>query len=306
MKAQGFERPFSHSMKEWLMAARPKTLTAAVIPIAVGTCFAHGVVKIHWGIAAFALLVLLCIQIGMNITNDALDIKKGADTRERVGPVRITQRGLLNGHLSHQQVLGIGFFFFFLALLFGMPLIAEGGIPVLVVLLVGISFGYLYTGGPFPLAYTGLADLFVLIFYGWIGVAISYYLQAGKIDAIIFLAGTQVGLLATIMLAINNLRDRTQDAKASKKTLAVRFGDNFARIEITFLILTPFMLNLLWLLYAKTLLAILPFIAFPMALKLVIGLWNKNSLPNYNQLFGFGSLLTFSFGFLLCLGVILS
>ncbi len=239
----------------WILAARPKTLTASLAPVLVGTLLAkNDVDSLNWVLAAFALISAILIQIGINLINDALDFKKGADTKDRLGPIRVTQAGLL----SFKHVLMGGFFCFALALLCGIPLILQGGWPVFIVLLICVINGYLYTGGPSPLAYSGLGDICVFIFFGLVLTCTVFYLQTGILDGQAWLAGTQMGLLGTVLIAINNLRDHMGDAKAQKKTLAVRFGPTFARLEITFLSFAPFFLGLLWIGYEAKWVAILP------------------------------------------------
>jgi 1,4-dihydroxy-2-naphthoate polyprenyltransferase len=164
-------------MKTWLLAFRPKTLTAAIVPVLVATALAFADQQtVKYWVTAFALLSATFIQIGTNFINDAIDFKKGADTHERVGPKRVTQSGLL----SEKKVLLGGFICFALATLFGVPLVIEGGVPILIIGLISLAMGYCYTGGPYPLAYRGLGDLFVLIFFGLVAVCGTYYLHAGS------------------------------------------------------------------------------------------------------------------------------
>lgn len=283
-----------------LLAMRPKTLTAAVVPVFVGTMIAVGQeIAIAWSIVCFALLSALCIQIGTNFINDALDFKKGADTDTRLGPMRVTQSGLL----SMQQVIIVGLGFFFLALLFGIPLIQRGGNPIAILLVISVLCGYLYTGGPKPLAYNGFGDLFVFLFFGLISTSAMYYLQAGNLDSKPILAGAQVGLLATVLIAVNNLRDISGDAKVNKKTLAVRFGKRFARWEITLLILIPFFLSVFWWSFNDNLAALLPWFSFPLGYKLIGCIWKTEPSPIYNHFLVQAAALHLIFGLLLGLSL---
>jgi len=279
----------------WILATRPKTLTAAFVPIMVGTLLAP---VVNWSIAIFALLAAFFIQIATNLINDSLDFKKGADTEERLGPKRVTQSGLLDS----EHVLAGGMACLGLAAVCGIPLILKGGIPLVLILLISLACAYLYTGGPMPLAYTGLGDLFVLIFFGWVSTITVYYLQTGSVSFLSILAGTQIGLLATVMIAVNNLRDVNQDRKANKKTLAVRFGKKFSRIEITFCVIVPFLLGILWASEGQWLAGFLPFITLPLGSKIMHGVWTQEPGVVYNEILGLSAALHLSFGILLSLG----
>ncbi|WP_068466477.1 1,4-dihydroxy-2-naphthoate octaprenyltransferase [Candidatus Protochlamydia phocaeensis] len=269
-------------LKPWLLASRPKTLPICLIPVLVGTALAFGrVERIDWTLSTLVFLCSLCLQVGTNYINDALDYKKGADTAERVGFLRVTQAGLL----SFQQVLKGGFFFFACALLMGIPLILAGGWPFLFILIIASACGYLYTGGPMPLAYHGLAEPFIFIFYGLVSTSAVYYLQTKSVDIDCLLAATQLGLLAIVPCAINNLRDIQSDAKINKRTLAVRFGATFGRLEIAFLLLAPFAMGGLWALKGKLLLALLPLAALPIAYRTVQSIWTTEPSAKYNEFF---------------------
>jgi 1,4-dihydroxy-2-naphthoate octaprenyltransferase len=226
----------------WLLAVRPKTLGAALAPIIIGTTVAFAEGKGHAGAALAALLGALLIQIGTNFSNDYFDFIKGADTEERLGPMRATQAGLV----SPQAMLKNFVLVFGLAVLVGIYLVYRGGWPIVIIGILSIASGILYTGGPMPLGYLGLGDLFVLIFFGPVAVGGTYYVQSLEISEVVILAGFGPGLLATALLAVNNLRDEPTDKKVGKKTLAVRFGPGFARAEylaaFTLALILPFVL----------------------------------------------------------------
>ncbi len=221
-------------MKAWILAARPKTLSASVVPVLVGTALAHSV---NWIAFGCALGGAVFIQIGTNLVNDALDFKRGADTSTRLGPLRVTQAGLL----SARTVLIGAIVCFIIAAVFGIPLLIRAGWPLAVIGLTSIVAAYAYTGGPYPLAYHGLGELFVMIFFGFVAVGGSYYVQRLQIDRNVLLAGFAVGCLAVALLAVNNLRDIGNDRASNKRTLAVRFGENFGRLEIVICVLVPFL-----------------------------------------------------------------
>ncbi len=213
--------------RAWLLAVRPRTLPAAAAPVLVGSAaaFADGLFQLLPALAA--LLGALLLQIGANIANDYFDFKKGADTSERVGPLRVTQAGLL----SPRQVIGGMVVVFGLAALVGIYLIAVAGLPVLVIGVVSMLAALAYTGGPYPLAYHGLGELFVLLFFGLAAVGGTYYVQAQALSVAILWAALPVGLLAMAILTVNNLRDIATDRVSGKHTLAVRMGERGAVLE---------------------------------------------------------------------------
>ena len=223
-------------LKAWLSAARPKTLTVSVAPVAAATALAHAEGAARPLAAGVALLGALLIQVGTNLHNDAADFRRGADDERRIGPARATQQGWL----SEAQVQGAAYGAFALSALLGLYLVYLAGWPLLAVGLVSIACGLAYTGGPFPLAYLGVADLFVLVFFGLVATGGAYYVQALSLPPRALLAGLPLGLLATAILAVNNLRDREGDARVGKKTLAVRFGERAARLEYTLCVLGAF------------------------------------------------------------------
>ncbi len=215
------------TLKIWIEAARPKTLWASIAPVFMGVAMAFS--DGRWDLLT-AILTLICsimIQIGTNFANDYFDFKKGADTKDRIGPIRATESGLVKPQLMRNAYI-LAFSF---SVLFGLYLIYRGGWPILIIGSLSILLGIIYTGGPFPLGYKGLGDIFVLIFFGPIAVGGTYYLQTLEINLSVILAGLSPGLISTALLSVNNLRDIHTDKKAGKKTLAVRFGAVFVRAE---------------------------------------------------------------------------
>lgn len=286
-------------MKHWLLAFRPKTLTAALVPIIVGTSLIKGLgYPIQWWISGLCLFTALLIQIGTNLINDAMDFKKGADTQERLGPSRITQQGLAN----FESVYKMGIAFFLLALVLGIPLVIKGGWPIVAIGVVSLICGYAYTGGPFPLAYRGLGDLFVILFFGIIAVTGLGYLLTDEWHIEAFWAGLQVGCLATVLIAINNFRDIEGDRKANKKTLAVRFGPRFMRAEIFGLIVCTFLINLYWWQEGFKIPAVLSLLALPLGVLIIRNILIHSPAPIYNKFLGQSALLHLLFGLLLSVG----
>lgn len=288
------------NLSSWLLAMRPKSMMAAIIPVLVGSALApFELEQIKWGIVGLALLVACFLTIATNLLNDALDFKNGVDTPQRLGPKRVTQSGLI----PYKQVMLTGSLFLLLAFLFALPLIARGGIMLLLALLVSMLCSYLYTGGPYPLKYVGLGELFVILFYGLVATVGSYYLQTERISGESILAGLQVGFLATVLIAINNLRDISEDSQAGKKTLAARFGLTFGRIEITLLILAPFALSIYWLLADRVLAFALPSVCLLIGINLIRQIWKHSPSKLYNRFFAESALLLTLFGFLLILAL---
>lgn len=282
------------------MAMRPKTLVAGVIPILVGSfCSALPFNKMDFGILFSALMFSILTQLAVNLINDALDFRKGKDTQNRVGPTRVTQSGLL----SSSQVLSGGFALLFLAFLVAIPLILKGGVPIFALVIASLLCSYLYTGGPYPLAYIGLGEVFVILFYGFAAVMSSYYLQTGKISQDSIIASLQIGLLATVLIAINNLRDIYEDRSTGKKTLAARFGVTFGKWEITLLIALPFLLNWYWYFTERFLTFFLPSTAMLIAYNLARGIWKHPPSKLYNRFLGEASLLLAIFGLMLVIGL---
>ncbi len=210
-----------------MMAIRPKTLGASICPVAAGSGLAVRDGVFSLGPASAALAVGLFVQIATNLGNDYFDFVKGGDTPERIGPVRVTQAGLL----PKETVLAGMCLALFLAALPGLYLVSIGGWPIFLAGVASLAVAVAYTGGPLPLAYVGLGDLFSLLFFGLAAVAGTYYVQAGTISlgAIILSAGA--GAIVTAILIVNNVRDRMTDAAAGKRTLAVRLGDRFSILQ---------------------------------------------------------------------------
>lgn len=214
----------------WIEATRPRTLPAAVAPVLVGTALAWREDKAHWGAASACLGFALLVQVGTNFANDYYDAKKGADTAERVGPRRAVASGLVTPSAMRTAMIGV----FAAAFLVGLTLLPFGGWPLLVVGVLSIACGVAYTGGPYPLAYHGLGDVFVFIFFGLVAVGATYFVQAGQMSAAALIAGAGVGALATNILLANNYRDVETDAKAGKRTLLVRWGRPYGRGQFAF------------------------------------------------------------------------
>lgn len=288
-------------LKAWLLAARPKTLPAASAPVLVGTAAAisEGVFNLWPALAALAGALL--IQIGTNFANDVFDFKKGADTTERLGPIRVTQAGLLS---PRQVMLGM-WITFGLATAAGLYLVSVGGWPVVVIGLLSIVSGIAYTGGPFPLGYHGLGDLFVFIFFGLVAVCGTYYVQALTVSAAAIWTSVPIGLLATAILVVNNLRDIETDRAAGKKTLAVRFGARGAQIEYLLLLIVSYTVPpLTWLTGVSRPWVMLAWLSLLLVKPLIHLIMNEKGRP-LNQALAGTARLELVYGFLFSVGLII-
>lgn len=288
-------------MYAWILAMRTRTLGAAVVPVAVGTVLAWADTGTYQPLVlALALSAALAIQITTNLFNDVLDFEKGADTEARLGPPRAAQQGLISARALYQAALLSAA----IALLCGLPLVWLGGWPILALGLVSLALSYAYTGGPWPLAYKGLGDLFVLLFFGLAAVTGVYYLHTGVIAPAALVAGTQVGLFASVLIAINNLRDIDEDRQAGKATLAVRFGAGFARWEISLLGIAGLALGAWWLQQDRLPAALLPLLLLPWLLRQGREVFRHAPGTIYNRFLARAALKHLLFGALLSLGLL--
>jgi len=228
-------------LQSYTVAARPKTLPAAIVPVWVGCVLAWKLTgDIDWFLGLFTLLGALCIQIATNFFNDAIDHEKGADTQARMGPQRVTAGGLL----SRRAVYAGAFFFVLLACLVSLPLVYSRGWVIVVIGLPSLYLSYGYTGGLAPLAYLGLGELFVILFFGVVAVGGTFFVQTGDWSWPAGVLGMQVGLLSAVLIAINNLRDLEEDRRSGKRTLAVRFGPGVLQRIISGFVLLAMSLSL--------------------------------------------------------------
>lgn len=217
------------NLSAWFLAARPKTLLASLAPVAIGTAMAVHEGQFHAPAMAAALVGAISIQVGTNFCNDYFDFFQGADTQARKGPMRAVQSGLITA----RAMLNASILMFGMTCLITAYLWSRAGWPFLLIGTLSILFGVLYTAGRNSLAYLGLGDPFVLIFFGPVAVSGTFYVQALSLDWPVVLAGFAPGLLAVGLLVVNNLRDIDEDRIANKRTLAVRFGRTFSRLQYT-------------------------------------------------------------------------
>lgn len=288
------------SVRAWLLAARPATLTAAFAPVAVGTACALRVDGFLWDAALGALLGAFLIQIATNLANDLFDFQKGADDEDRLGPTRVAQAGLLS---VAQLRMGIAMTIA-LALGVGVYLTWVAGPWVVAIGLSSILAGLAYTGGPFPLAYNGLGDLFVMVFFGFVAVCGTSFVQTGYVPVLAWLASVPIGALATAILVVNNVRDFEGDRRAEKHTLVVRFGrDNGVREYVLLLLASYGTPVALWLLGWTTAWVLLPFATVPWGVRLARSVAHDRGVALNPTLVGTAKLLSV-FGLLFAIGMV--
>ena len=289
-------------MNAWMLATRPRTLPAAVAPVVLGSAVAVADKSFVWLPAVAALIVALLLQIGVNLANDYFDYLKGIDTQDRLGPLRVTQSGLIP---ANQVKAGI-ILTLILSLIPGLYLITVGGLPVFIIGLACICAALAYSGGPFPLASHGLGDLFVFIFFGLVAVCGTYYVQALHLRPLVWLMGVIEGLLITAILVVNNLRDIESDRQAGKRTLAVIIGDRGSKIEYVLLLAGAYIIPIiLWLGGRMSAWVLLPLLSLPIALSLIHLIWKNPADPILNQGLARTAKLTLIYSLLLSLGIIL-
>jgi 1,4-dihydroxy-2-naphthoate octaprenyltransferase len=284
-------------MTAWIAAARPKTLPAAIVPVAVGTACAHAGSAIAWGPALAALGGALAIQIGTNFANDVFDAEHGADGPDRIGPVRAVSAGLISARAMKLAMVSA----FAIASAFGLYLVVTAGWPVAAIGVVSIAAGIAYTGGPWPLGYHGLGDACVLVFFGFVAVCGTTYVQLDRVPALAVLAAVPAGALATAILVVNNVRDRATDTRAGKRTLAVRFGRRAALVEYSLLVLAAYAIPL-GLATRSTWLA-LPLVTAPLAVRRIGALVRAASGPEHDACLAATAQLLLVHGALFAVGI---
>jgi 1,4-dihydroxy-2-naphthoate polyprenyltransferase len=285
------------------MAARPRTLPAAIAPVLVGTALAMTDADLRIGGFVAALLGAILIQVGTNLSNDYSDARRGADTEERLGPVRVTAGGLV----PPRQVLVATYVTFGLAVLCGVYLVSLAGPILLAIGAASILAGVLYTGGPRPYGYEGLGEVFVFLFFGLVAVAGSYFVQTERVTWEALVLAVPVGLLAAAILVVNNVRDLETDRRAGKRTLAVRLGRPRTRTIFGLMVYLAFLAAPLpWVLGALSPWLLLPFVLLPVAVMLVRTVRTHTDGPTLNRALARTGMLEFGFCVLLSAGLLLS
>jgi 1,4-dihydroxy-2-naphthoate octaprenyltransferase len=286
----------------WWLAARPRTLPVAFAPVLVGTALAAAEGAARPLPALAALLGALLLQIGANFANDLFDSEKGADGEDRIGPPRAMQLGLATAGQMRRAIAAA----FGGALLVGVYLVAIGGWPIAAIGVISIAAGLAYTGGPFAFGYHGLGDLAVFLFFGPVAVAGTHYVQASAPSGLAIAASLPVGALAAAILVVNNLRDIETDAKAGKRTLAVRIGRRKTRIEYVGLLVVAYaLLPDFWLLGPASPWVMLPLLTLPRALVLTSQIIESTDGPALNAALAGTAQLAFGFSMLFAIGWLL-
>jgi 1,4-dihydroxy-2-naphthoate octaprenyltransferase len=291
----------SFKIESWIIASRPKTLLAAFVPVMVGSALAINIGHFNPLVSFIALLCSILIQVGTNFTNDLYDYLKGADTQNRKGPQRVLACGLIS---VKEMKLGI-FTSFLSAFLLGLYLVYIGGILILIIGVVSILAGLAYTAGPYPLAYKGLGDVFVFMFFGIIGTMGTFYLHTNELSIAAFISSIPVGSLITNILVVNNYRDIDEDRAAGKNTLAVKLGRTFTQYQFIFLIVVSFLAPLaLFLFYNFNIWIFLPYITLPVAYKITKMLFTLDGFE-LNKTLELTAKLSAGYGILFSAGIIL-
>jgi 1,4-dihydroxy-2-naphthoate polyprenyltransferase len=287
----------------WVMAARLRTLPAAIAPVLVGTALAGYMGVFHPLRFLAALIGAIFIQVGTNLSNDYSDARRGADTEDRLGPVRVTAGGLV----PPRRVLVATYVSFGVAVLAGAYLVAVAGWELLLVGAASILAGVLYTGGPRPYGYEGLGELFVFLFFGIVAVAGSFFVQVKHLDWEAFALAVPVGLIAAGILVVNNVRDIDTDRRAGKRTLAVRLGRGRTRRLFALMVYAAYLLApVTWLFGPLTAWLLLPWLTLPLAATVVRTVRNHTDGPSLNETLARTGMLQLAFCMLLAAGLLLS
>ena len=288
-------------LNSWFLASRPKTLLAAVVPVMVGSALAISMKKFFLPYSIVALLCSILIQIGTNFTNDLYDFLKGSDTVKRKGPRRVLASGLISAKEMKVAIILV----FGTTFLLGLYLVYSAGLIILWVGILSIFAGIIYTAGPFPLAYNGLGDVFVFIFFGIVGTMGTFYLHTQEISLLALIVSIPVGALITNILVVNNYRDIEEDLEANKKTLAVLLGKVFTRWQFILLMTFSYVTTiLLHLQFNYSLWILLPLTTIPIAVILTKMLHTLNG-EELNKTLELSAKFAGLFGLLLSIGLIL-
>ena len=289
-------------MGTWVIAVRPRTLPAAVSPVMVGTAMAVADGKFEFMPAIAALLGALLLQIGVNLANDYFDFKKGIDSSDRLGPVRVTQSGLIPPNRVRSAMIMT----FCGALTVGLYLTAVAGWPILAVGMACILASLAYSGGPFPLASHGLGDLFVFIFFGLVAVCGTYYVQALQLTMQVLWLSAPVGFLITAIIVVNNLRDISTDQKSGKNTLAVILGERGTKLEYLLLVIGAYIMPTAFFISGGfSVWVLLPLISIPLSVPNIIAVY-KDRGPTLNRVLAKTAVLSLVFSLLLSAGLVIS
>lgn len=287
--------------ESWVLASRPKTLLAAFVPVIIGSAVATHHNSFKPLAATVALICSILIQVGTNFVNDLYDFLSGKDTKERLGPTRALASGLIS---VNEMKTGV-FITFAVTFLLGLYLVYLGGWLILLIGIFSIIAGIAYTAGPYPLAYNGLGDIFVFIFFGLIGTVGTYFVQTGEINILAVWASVPVGALITNILVVNNYRDIDEDKSNGKNTLAVKLGEKFTRLQyVAFMILSYAVLFIVYFTYKENIYVFLPLLSLPVAIKLIKMIYSLKG-ASLNNTLALTAKLSLIYGLLFAIGILL-
>lgn len=285
----------------WILASRPKTLPAAFVPVFIGTSIVSFDTKVNFLAALVALACALLIQVGTNFVNDLYDYLSGADTETRKGPTR----ALASGLISINEMKFAIFLVFTLTFLLGLYLVYISTWITLLIGLLSIFAGIAYTAGPYPLAYNGLGDVFVFLFFGVVGTVGTYYVQVVDISPLVFWASIPVGALITNILVVNNYRDIDEDREVGKNTLAVKMGRKFTRYQyLSFMVLSYAILFVVYTTYNESLFVFLPLLTLPIAIRLIKMIFSYKG-EDLNKTLELTAKLSAFYGLLFAVGILI-
>ena len=288
-------------LNSWFLASRPKTLLAAVVPVMVGSALAISMKKFFLPYSIVALLCSILIQIGTNFTNDLYDFLKGSDTVKRKGPRRVLASGLISAKEMKVAIILV----FGTTFLLGLYVVYSAGLIILWVGILSIFAGIIYTAGPFPLAYNGLGDVFVFIFFGIVGTMGTFYLHTQEISLLALLVSIPVGALITNILVVNNFRDVDEDREANKNTLAVILGRTFSKWQFIIMITISYLTSIiLFLKFNYSYWILLPFLTLPIAV-LLVKMLNTLKGEQLNKTLELSAKFAGLFGLLFSIGLVL-
>ena len=287
-------------IRHWLVATRPRTIPAAASPVLVGTAYAYYEGKFEWLPALLCLLFSLLIQISTNFANDYYDFKKGADTDQRKGP----PRAVASGWITPQAMLRATWAVLALAFVAGCLLIPYGDVWLIVIGLSSIACAILYTGGPAPLAYLGLGDIFVVFYFGWVATGFTYFVQADEYSVVAFTLGIALGLLINNLLVVNNLRDVDEDRVANKRTLIVRFGRTFGLVQYQLSVTAACLIALAFGLFYDMVGLFIPAMSYPLGRWLGILVYRAETPKDFGRCLMFTSLYLVLFSVLCVVGLV--
>lgn len=285
----------------WMMAIRVRTMLIPSIQIISSTALAYAVKgSLDWAIVFGAWFVAVLITIGTNLINDVIDFENGGDPINRFGQMKVLRAGLLSKNAL--LIAGLGSF----TVACAIPLLLDFNAIVCFLVVLSAICGYCYTGGPYPISYLGLSELFIFIFYGGVCIITPFYVQTGTVNAAVILLASQMGMLAILPNALNNFRDINEDASINKRTMAVRFGKRFARWELLAFTFLPFILNFAWMGLGYIEAALIPLLLLPLAILFLRSVFYVEPGSIFNRYFGLSVLIHFLFGIALSIGFFLA